>query len=146
MLRVGGFVVLGVLKRNEMTQTKRIRFGVKFMQSMQKEIDIRNQVIEQLQADLAIYLSEKSRLGETNAWLTEQNDALSKEVIAANQSHEVQHQTLLQYQQMYEHLKKQAGNLFAENTSLSVNLDLIKAVAIIAIIANLVLGAILIWG
>ncbi len=113
---------------------------------MQQEIDIRNQVIEQLQADLAIYLSEKNRLGETNAWLTEQNDALSKEVIAANQSHEVQHQTILQYQQMYEAHKKQASDLFAENASLSVNLYLIKAAAIIAIIANLVLGAILIWG
>jgi cell division septum initiation protein DivIVA len=128
------------------TQKKRIRYGVKAMAAMREEITIRNQAIEQLEADVQTYLSEKSRLGETNAWLTEQNDALKKEVAAANESHEMQHNKSLQYQRMYETYRKEASDLFNENASNAMKAYIFKAVAITLFVVNCILGGLLVVG
>jgi hypothetical protein len=143
-----------------MTQTKRIRFGVKAMQAMKQEVAIRNQVIENLEADLAICLSEKLRLGETNAWLTEQNDALKKEVHLANVDWQTAHEKVettqkawkkdhSEYQAKTIQLEKQLSDFFIimekDQAQTALSLYIWKAVAVVAVVADLVLAFILLY-
>lgn len=113
---------------------------------LRQEIATRNKAIEQLEADNEIYLSEKNRLGEQVAWLTEQNDALRKEVIAANQAHEIQHNKTLQYQRLYETYQHESNRISHEQASTALRCYIYKVVAITLFALNCVLGGLLVVG
>lgn len=126
-------------------QKKRIRYGVKAMQAMQNEIAIRNTAIDQLESDVQTYLSEKMRLGDTNAWLTEQNDALKKEVIEANRSFEnseARNKGLRNANSAYARAHDKAQ---AEQAQTALRLYTCKASAIVAAVVAGVLGAIIVF-
>jgi hypothetical protein len=133
--------------------TKRIRPSKCDITKLKQEIAIRNDAIDRLENDVRILHSEKVRLGETNAWLTEQNDALKKEVIAGHEIHDEMHTEAVVKSQRILHLE---WELRRANEKLDIREDvqaqtalslyIWKAVAVVAVVADLVLGAILIWG
>jgi hypothetical protein len=85
--------------------TPRIRPSKSDITKLKQEISIRNEAIDRLENDVRILHSEKVRLGETNAWLTEQNDALKKEVIAGHEIHDKTHTEAVVRSQRILHLE-----------------------------------------
>jgi ElaB/YqjD/DUF883 family membrane-anchored ribosome-binding protein len=91
--------------------------------------------------------SEKIRLGETNAWLTEQNDALRKEVLAANEVVRTQQERIERQVKRIQRLKEDAESdheSYIDNlTTQRLRGNSWKTIAVIAVIGCAVLGAIL---
>ena len=133
--------------------TPRIRPSKSDITKLKQEIAIRNEAIDRLENDVRILHSEKVRLGETNAWLTEQNDALKKEVHCANvawekakdaniELSEQQSQTLLKAEKALNNTREVFEQ---EQAKTALSLYIWKAVAVVAIVADLVLAFLLLY-
>ena len=143
-------VTIGLLLSEIRPYTKRIRPSKSDITKLKQEIAIRNEAIDRLENDVRILHSEKVRLGETNAWLTEQNDALKKEVIAGHEIHDKMHTEAVVKSQRILHLE---WELRRANEKLDIREDvqaqtalslyIWKAVAAVAVVADLVLAFLL---
>ena len=126
--------------------TKRIRPSKSDITKLKQEIAIRNEAIDRLENDVRILHSEKVRLGELNAHLTEKAEALERgnsqkiDTIQEKNAVILEKKTLiLDYQNQFLRTEK-------EQAQSALSLYVWKAVAVVAVVADLVLGAILIWG
>jgi predicted RNase H-like nuclease (RuvC/YqgF family) len=140
---VGAWVPKSILKAH----TKRIRPTKSDINTLRQEIAIRNDAIDRLENSVEILQSEKIRLGETNAWLTEQNDALRKEVLAANEVVEKDRKAWKQDNSNNQiekiHLRNESQQLRHEQAQTALRLYIYQTIAVIAVIGCAVLGAIL---
>jgi hypothetical protein len=127
--------------------TKRIRPTKATEKHLRQEIAIRNDAIDRLENSVEILQSEKIRLGETNAWLTEQNDALRKEVLAANEAMEHERGFAMSVVDVKNNTIEIMGNqmirMESEQAKTSLRLYIYQTIAVIAVIGCAVLGAIL---
>ena len=119
--------------------TPRVRPSKSDITKLKQEIAIRNEAIDRLENDVRILHSEKVRLGELNAHLTSVREVLEFEAKEMERAMEIDSTIIQSYiSQIRNHEHAQA------QTALS--LYIWKAAAVVAVVADLVLLGILIWG
>jgi hypothetical protein len=119
--------------------TPRIRPSKSDITKLKQEIAIRNEAIDRLENDVRILHSEKVRLGELNAHLQKRIETIQA---AWGKDHE-------EYQTKRLQLEKQLSDFFIimekDQAQTALSLYIWKAVAVVAVVADLVLAFILLY-